>query len=196
VGTVERLAGMPEHRYPKITLMLVSFVASCGPLCSQRRSGSLSRSSFSKSKSSIRTVKFMDTTPQFQRCSNHQTRDGAVSCYHFASGAHGANHFQIASNRAGDTGAESAKDSVPDFSILPRPHIVRKKEEVHVELCHECDRMASGHCECGLAVCGAHRYSSDGERNPYGMCRKCQKEISGDMDISAEMVRNIVGGGK
>jgi hypothetical protein len=78
-----------------------------------------------------------------------------------------------------------------DFSILSRPHIVRKKEEVHVELCHECERMASGHCDCGLPVCSAHRYSSDGERNPHGMCGKCQKEIFSDVEIFNSCGRQV-----
>lgn len=68
---------------------------------------------------------------------------------------------------------DECRASAPDFSILHRPHIVRSKEEVHVELCHECERMATGHCECGNPVCLAHRYDSEGTHAPDGMCGDC-----------------------
>lgn len=81
-----------------------------------------------------------------------------------------------------------------DFSILSRPHIVKKSEEVHLEFCFtDCGRVASGHCECGNAVCNAHRYDSNGNHNPYGMCSKCLDEITAVMDTGVEMVRNIGG---
>lgn len=78
-----------------------------------------------------------------------------------------------ADNRVRPSEYQSSPAGNSDFSILHRPHIVRPKEEVHVELCHECERMATGHCECGNAVCLAHRYDSEGTHAPDGMCGDC-----------------------
>lgn len=49
---------------------------------------------------------------------SHDNRDQAMSCPRYFDGTHGANHFDIASDQAGDIGVESAKDSAPLLSCL------------------------------------------------------------------------------
>lgn len=66
--------------------------------------------------------------------------------------------------------------------ILPDPlahlPIVKPSSEVEIEFCHTgCGRIAIAHCECGHPVCSAHRYDSDGQRDPAGTCSVCYDEI-------------------
>lgn len=70
---------------------------------------------------------------------------------------------------------DECRASAPDFSILHRPHIVRQPEE-----CSACGVLTRGKCECGLPVCDAHRYGTDGHHDRFGMCGKCYDEALAD----------------
>jgi hypothetical protein len=72
--------------------------------------------------------------------------------------------------------------SITPPRILPDPlahmPIVKPASEVEIEFCHtSCGRIAVAHCECGNPVCSAHRYDTDGKRDPAGTCSVCYDEI-------------------
>jgi hypothetical protein len=56
--------------------------------------------------------------------------------------------------------------------------IINPANEIAIEFCHTgCGRIATAVCECGNAVCTAHRYNADGEHDPAGSCSACYDEV-------------------
>lgn len=75
-----------------------------------------------------------------------------------------------------------SSSTTPVLRILPdplaRPPIVKPACEVDFEFCHTgCGRIATAHCECGNAVCSAHRYNTDGQHDSAGGCSACYDQV-------------------
>jgi hypothetical protein len=88
----------------------------------------------------------------------------------------------LASTDLGPKAISNSSTSAPVLRILPdplaRPPILKPASEVEFEFCHTgCGRIATGHCECGNAVCFAHRYNADGQHDSAGECSACYDQI-------------------
>jgi hypothetical protein len=60
----------------------------------------------------------------------------------------------------------------------PPSPIARDSAEREIEHCHTgCGRIAAELCDCGNAVCSAHRYDAEGNHDPAGSCSSCYDEI-------------------
>ena len=72
----------------------------------------------------------------------------------------------------------SEKFKVATVEHDPPSPIARDSAELEIEYCHTgCGRIAPALCDCGNAVCSAHRYNADGNHDPAGSCSACYDEI-------------------
>jgi hypothetical protein len=88
----------------------------------------------------------------------------------------------FATTDLGPNAMANSSTSTPVLRILPDPlaraPIVKPASEVEFEFCHTgCGRIATAHCECGNAVCFAHRYNADGQHDSAGHCSACYDQV-------------------
>ena len=88
----------------------------------------------------------------------------------------------LATTNLGPDAMAHSSTSTPVLRILPDPlarlPIVKPASEVEFEFCHTgCGRIAPVHCECGNAVCFAHRYNADGQHDSAGECSACYDQV-------------------